>query len=181
MPIITQYYAIAFFEPVSKHDCAVGAVQAQIEFSKLAFPNRVSLAANMKIREYTSSDLEVLRMIHVRQSFDYKFPDLENPLFVSKLVLEDGEGAIAMASLARLTCEIYLLTDPFYSSPRERLKNLITLHLAAQRDLFQRGLEDAHAWLPPKIARRFGRRLMKLGWTRDDKWTPFSIRFSHDD
>ena len=130
----------------------------------------------MKIREYTSSDLEVLRMIHVRQSFDYKFPDLENPLFVSKLVLEDGEGGIAMASLARLTCEIYLLADPFRSSPRERLKHLISLHLAAQRDLVQRGLEDAHAWLPPKIARRFGRRLVKLGWTRDDKWTPFSIR-----
>ncbi len=130
----------------------------------------------MKIREYTSSDLEVLRMIHVRQSFDYKFPDLQSPLFVSKLVLENGEGGIAMAALARLTCEIYLLTDPIQSSPRERLNNLITLHLAVRRDLIQRGLEDAHAWLPPKIARRFGRRLMKLGWTRDDKWTPFSIR-----
>jgi hypothetical protein len=130
----------------------------------------------MKIREYTSSDLEVLRMIHVKQSFDYNFPDLENPLFVSKLVLEDEEGGIAMAALARLTCEIYLLTDPICSSPRERLENLITLHLAAQHDLTRRGLEDAHAWLPPKIARRFGRRLTELGWTRDDKWTPFSIR-----
>jgi hypothetical protein len=130
----------------------------------------------MKIREYTSSDLEVLRMIHLRQAFDYKFPDLENPLFVSKLILEDGLGGIAMASLARLTCEIYLLADPFHSSPRERLENLITLQLAARRDLVQRGLEDAHAWVPPKISRRFGRRLMKLGWARDDKWTPFSIR-----
>jgi hypothetical protein len=176
LPIITQFYVIAFFKPVHKHDYAVAVVQAHIEFSKIAFPNLVSLAANMKIREYTPLDLEVLKMIHVRQSFDYKFPDLANPLFVSKLVLEDGEGGIAMASLARLTCEIYLLTDPFHSSPRERLKNLITLHLAAQGDLAQRGLEDAHAWLPPKIARRFGRRLTKLGWTRDDKWTPFSIR-----
>ena len=176
MPTITPSSVIAFFEPLRKRDCASRALQAHIELLELATLDSLLLAPYMKIREYTASDLEALRMIHVRQSFDYKFPDLENPLFVSKLVLEDGEGGVAMAALARLTCEIYLLTDPIRSSPRERLNNLVTLHLAAQRDLVQRGLEDAHAWLPPKIARRFGRRLIKLGWTRDDKWTPFSIR-----
>ena len=41
---------------------------------------------------------------------------------------------------------------------------------------FARGLEDAHAWLPPRVAKRFGRRLEAIGWTRDDKWTPYSKR-----
>lgn len=132
----------------------------------------------MKIREYNESDLAVLKAIHTRQNFDYKFPNLEDPLFVSKLILEDAQGQIAMASLARLTCEIYLLADPQHSTPRERLRNLLSLHQAAECDLQRRGLEDAHAWLPPRIAERFGRRLAQLGWTRDDSWTPFSKRLT---
>lgn len=130
----------------------------------------------MKVREYSPTDLEALRKIHARQSFKYEFPDLENPLFVSKLIQEDAQGQITMGALARITCEIYLLADPEYDTPRQRLRNLISLHCAAKSDLLRRGLEDAHAWLPPKIARRFGCRLHQLGWVRDDAWTPYSIR-----
>jgi hypothetical protein len=130
----------------------------------------------MKIREYNPSDIEALKKMHAGQSFDYQFPELENPLFISKLVQEDSPGEITMAALARLTCEIYLLADPAHSNPQERLRNIVALHHVAEKDLLQRGLEDAHAWLPPPIARRFGRRLTQLGWTRDDNWTPYSIR-----
>ncbi|HTV60373.1 MAG TPA: hypothetical protein VMJ93_15985 [Verrucomicrobiae bacterium] len=146
----------------------------------------------MLIREYSPADLDALRRIHARQGFDYAFPDLADPLFVSKLVVEDEAGRVAMASLARLTCEIYLLAEPgegncgkrgdapvdrsgsaLKNSPRERYARLLALHRAAERDLLARGLEDAHAWLPPPIARRFGRRLESLGWIRDDSWTPY--------
>ncbi len=130
----------------------------------------------MKIRPYTEADLEALKQIHARQEFDYEFPDPANPIFVSKLVLEDDAGRIAMASLARLTCEIYLLADPPAGTPRERYARLLALHAVAERDAFARGLEDAHAWLPPRIACRFGRRLQALGWVRDDVWTPYSKR-----
>ena len=130
----------------------------------------------MNVREYSLSDLDALRNIHARQSFDYQFPDLENPLFVSKLIQEDTKGQITMGALARVTCEIYLLADPDRDTPRQRLTNLISLHSAAASDLLRKGLEDAYAWIPPKIARRFGRRLTQLGWVRDDAWTPYSIR-----
>ncbi|HMD40586.1 MAG TPA: hypothetical protein VKH15_14975, partial [Candidatus Acidoferrum sp.] len=65
----------------------------------------------MRIREYTEADMGSLRRIHGRQGFDYAFPDLSDPIFVSKLVLEDDAGQVVMASLARLTCEMYLLLD----------------------------------------------------------------------
>ena len=130
----------------------------------------------MNIRAYTESDLSALKQIHSAQNFDYPFPDLTNPLFVSKLVLADDVGQIAMAALARVTCEIYLLADPLHGTARGRYANLLALHHAAEKDLRTKGLEDAHAWLPPKIASRFGRRLTQLGWTRDDVWTPYSIR-----
>jgi hypothetical protein len=160
----------------------------------------------MLIRQYTPADLDALRRMHARQGFDYAFPDLADPIFVSKLVVEDDDGHAVMASLARLTCEMYLLVDrddretnrsagilPAISaapteiqqrqleagatkraaSARQRYEWLLALHAAGERDLVARGLDDAHAWLPPPIARRFGRRLEALGWVRDDAWTPF--------
>ena len=123
----------------------------------------------MRIREDTEADLEPLRRIHARQGFDYAFPDLRDPIFVSKLVLEDDAGQVVMASLVRLTCEMYLLMDRDASesssagSPQERFARMLALHQAGERDLRARRLDDAHAWLPPPIAKRFGRRLTRLG------------------
>ena len=130
----------------------------------------------MKIREYTEADLDALRRMHARQGFDYDFPDIADPIFVSKLVAEDDAGRVAMASLARVTCEMYLLADPQAGTPRDRYARLLALHDAGRRDLLARGLDDAHAWLPPPIAKRFGRRLAALGWVRDDAWTPYCRR-----
>lgn len=157
----------------------------------------------MRIRPYTDADLDVLCRAHASQGFDYPFPDLRDPIFVSKLVLEDDAGRVAMASLARLTCEMYLLVDrgvvrkdesaadsgaerrrergglarsAAARDSRERYARMLALHAACERDLLARGLDDAHAWLPPSIARRFGRRLEALGWIRDDAWTPYCFR-----
>ncbi len=43
----------------------------------------------MRIREYTPADFDALRRMHAAQGFGYPLPDLDSPLFVSKLVLED--------------------------------------------------------------------------------------------
>jgi hypothetical protein len=143
----------------------------------------------MQVREYKESDLEQLKAIHATQGFDYAFPDLGNPLFVTKVVLTDADadenrrqdaGATAIANekilaaaFLRLTAETYLLLDPSAGTPRERWQSLLALHAATHRDAWHRGLEDVHAWLPPPIAQKFGRRLQRLGWIRDDAWTPY--------
>jgi hypothetical protein len=159
----------------------------------------------MLVREYRDSDLAQLRAIHAAQGFDYALPDLSNPLFVTKLILTQGEadspvaaqlypessrgnaappladspqsdavrGAIVGAAFLRLTAEAYLLLDPRAGTPRQRWQWLLALHAAAERDAWQRGLEDVHAWLPPPIAKKFGKRLAHLGWQRDDTWTPY--------
>ncbi len=80
------------------------------------------------------------------------------------------------ASLLRLTAEAYLLLDPRAGTPRERWQWLLALHAAAEHDAWQRGLEDVHAWLPPPIAKKFGKRIARLGWLRDDAWTPYCKR-----
>jgi hypothetical protein len=146
----------------------------------------------MQIREYQERDLDALRAIHAAQGFDYALPDLRNPLFVTKLVLsgagpaqqnevrqlEAGDTKILGAAFLRLTAEAYLLLDPRAGTPRERWQWLLALHAAAERDAWQRGLEDVHAWLPPPIAGKFGKRIQRLGWLRDDAWTPYCRRLS---
>jgi hypothetical protein len=131
----------------------------------------------MLVREYSAGDLDSLRRIHARQSFDYAFPNLSDPIFVSKLVVEDDSAKVIAASLARLTCEMYLFLDPSVGFAQSRFAALTELHKAGECDLVNRGLEDAHAWLPPRIARRFGRRLEDFGWVRDDGWTPYCKKF----
>lgn len=186
----------------------------------------------MLVREYSESDLEALRAIHAAQGFNYALPDLQNPLFVTKLVLSDvnvapslspessgadsavgsssaaagaqypaplrqgfndaelsaermpssaetvakSSGRILGAAFLRLTAEAYLLLDPQAGTPRGRWQWLLALHEAARRDAWQRGLEDVHAWLPPPIAQKFGHRLERLGWRRDDSWRPYCKR-----
>jgi len=82
------------------------------------------------------------------------------------------------AVLLRLTAEAYLLLDPRVGTPRERWQWLLALQAAAERDAWQRGLEDVHAWLPPPIAQKFGKRIQRLGWLRDDAWTPYCKRLN---
>lgn len=163
----------------------------------------------MRIREYTPADFEALRHMHVAQGFGYPFPDIESPLFVSKLVLEvedelegslreneNAEGReeahrnsppetsaaprrsrIAMAVLLRLTAETYLLHDPAAGTPRLRWQRFLALHEAARTSAAERGVDDVQAFLPPRVARAFGRRLARLGWTHDP-WPCFSRRVS---
>lgn len=131
------------------------------------------------VREYKDTDLDALRHMHALQNFAYPFPDIADPIFISKLIVEDGSGRQVMASLARLTCEMYLLMDPHAGTPRDRLARLLALHAVGERDLIGRGLDDAHAWLPPQVAKRFGRRLAALGWIRDDTWPPYCRKLNH--
>jgi hypothetical protein len=139
----------------------------------------------MFVRTYEEKDLDVLRRIHAAQGFGYAFPDLANPLFLTKLVLEESreeareakpEPSIVGAALLRLTAEAYLLLDPQTGTPRQRWEWLLGLHAATEQEALRRGLEDVHAWLPPEIAAKFGKRLTKLGWIRDDTWTPYCKR-----
>jgi len=150
----------------------------------------------VRIREYSPSDLETLRRMHAAQGFGYPLPDLESPLFLSKLVLEDdsdGEDAdsgreeahqnsprarssrVTMAILQRLTAETYLLHDPAAGTPRSRWQSFLVIHDAARSAAASHGLDDVQAFLPPRVARAFGRRLARLGWTQDP-WPCFSRR-----
>jgi hypothetical protein len=126
----------------------------------------------MQVRGYTEADLESLRAMHAAQGFGYAFPDLADPLFLVRSVLEE-ENRPRMAAFLRLTAEAYLLANPGEGSPRQRWRWLLALHEAVRREAAARGLADVQAFLPPRLARAFGRRLGLLGWRRDP-WTCYT-------
>lgn len=109
----------------------------------------------MLIRPYTDADFDALRLAHASQGFAYPFPDLRDPIFVSKLVLEGDAGQVVMASLARLTCELYLLMDRDASesssagNPQERFARLLALHQAGEKDLLARWTTRTHGCRRP--------------------------------
>ena len=129
----------------------------------------------MQIRAYTDADLDALKRLHAAQGFDYPFPQVADPIYLTRLVVEDDKQRLVMASLVRLTSEVYLLHDPDVNTPRERFKHVLALHRATEQDAWRRGLQDAHAFLPPQVESSFGRRLRRLGWVRDP-WASYCKR-----
>jgi hypothetical protein len=120
----------------------------------------------MQVRAYTDADLEALRAMHAAQGFAYAFPNLADPLFLVRSVVEE-EGRPRMAAFLRLTAEAYLLANPCEGSPRRRWRWLLALHESVRQEAAARGLADVQAFLPPRVTRAFGRRLGSLGWRRD--------------
>ena len=126
----------------------------------------------MQVRAYTEGDLEAVRAMHAAQGFGYAYPDLADPLFLVRSVIEE-DGRPRMAAFLRLTAEAYLIADPREGSPRQRWRWLLALHEAVRQQAAARGLADVQAFLPPRVARAFGRRLAALGWPQDP-WTCYT-------
>jgi len=120
----------------------------------------------MLVRAYTDADFDALRAMHAAQGFAYELPDPADPLFLVRAVLEENNRP-RMAAFLRLTAETYLLADPRDGAPRQRWQWLLALHEATRQAAAAHGLADVQAFLPPPVARAFGRRLEKLGWRRD--------------
>lgn len=124
------------------------------------------------IRPFKVEDSAALKYMFMKQGFEYQCPDFGDPGLLSKTVLETN-GKVSMAILARLTAEAYFLIDPEVGTPQEKWEAFKELHEASRLDCYARGLDDFSCWLPPRIAKPFGRRLMRLGWG-NNKWPSFS-------
>ena len=128
----------------------------------------------MQIRELRPDDEARLRELFAAQHFDYQFPELGSPEFLTTVVICDDESRIVSCVAARRTVELFLLTDPAWGTPRWRMEALRLAHQVMHAKLKAVGIRDVHAWLPPEIAKTFGRRLMRcFGWRRQ-LWPSFS-------
>lgn len=123
------------------------------------------------IRDFRSADLSALQAMYQAQGIDYRFPDLTDPIFATKLVLEDG-GTVRMALAARVTTEMFYLRDPKAADAKTQWEWFQELHRAMEIALWRRGADDAHCWIPPQL-KTFGKRLEQLGWVKET-WPGYS-------
>lgn len=127
----------------------------------------------MMVRPFHPDDLSQLEKLYREQGFAYDFPNLHDPLIHIKLVGE-VDGKIVNAAFCKLVGEIYFLADRNAGTPRQKFDNFVVLHDAGCEAAYrQGGLTEIAAWVPPQIAKPFGRRLMRLGWQKP-LWTCFS-------
>jgi hypothetical protein len=121
-------------------------------------------------------DRAMIESWHKASGFDYELPDFKKEAFASAKVIE-SDGKPVAAALARLTVEIYGFCDPEFDVPVLRLEALKILHREISEELKAKRIKTAHAWLPPEIAKSFGRKLLKLfRWTRPHPGWPCYVK-----
>lgn len=128
------------------------------------------------IREYERRDFEAVKKIHESTQLDYKFPNLNDPLFVITKVYEHEDGVIRACGGLYLQVETYLWLDKSnWATPEHKLSVLQALQIEGFTEAAIKGLKCAVLWLPPHME-RFGDRLVSdLGWSRDrNDWISYS-------
>jgi hypothetical protein len=113
------------------------------------------------IRNYTPEDSYKLQEIHRKTGLDYRFPDLESPLFFVKKVAEDESG-IRGAAVLKICVETMLLLGDGH--PKERFEIIKSLQDAVCAEAYMKGLGEIYADVP-EIG--FDKRLRQLGWEKD--------------
>jgi hypothetical protein len=129
----------------------------------------------MKVRDLNFLDWPTIQRWHERSGFNYPLPSLDQEAFAAAHIVHSGAQPVG-AALARVTVEIYGFCDPDWGTPAMRLEVLRLLHVSIEKEMKKQKIRTAHAWLPPQLAKSFGRKLVKFfGWySPDPSWPCFS-------
>lgn len=122
----------------------------------------------METRPLVESDLPTIEAMHNALGFDYRMPNLSDPLFVVKMVGVE-KGQVVSAFALKLCAEVYLWVDP-NTSLKLRYNAIRELSKVCYAAAWTLGLDCLVAWLPPSIPPAFCKLLTKLGWSRARNW-----------
>lgn len=124
------------------------------------------------IRDYQKRDEEALRAIHEASGFDYKWLDLDDPLFIVRKTVEE-DGKTVQGLLVKLHGEVYLFVDSAWATPEERWAKLVELTDAAKLAAWEKGLDSLVCVVPPEIVESFEKRLIQIGMIKTRPWPRF--------
>jgi hypothetical protein len=129
---------------------------------------------NISIRDYTPNDFEAVKAIHESTQIDYKFPDINSPLFLVKRVVEK-DGVVVAAGGLMIQVETYLWASPEpWADPQTKMNAIEAMTESGMHEAWTRGIDCACMWLPPGME-SFGRHLKVLGFIPDrDGWQSYS-------
>lgn len=127
----------------------------------------------MKVRELRSEDAEKLKSIYVKRGLAEYFPNLNDALFLTKLVLVDDQDIPRIAGALRLEANSYVFVDPGWGTPLERWQAFLEIHKAVTEEASLKGLDQLTCQVPPQLEKGFGKRIMRLGWNKL-LWTTYA-------
>lgn len=125
----------------------------------------------MIIRNAKEEDLEEIKKLYEMQGFDYPFPNLNEPLFAIKKVVEK-DGKIIGAGVIKLQGEAYLFLNP-NDSAKSKVQMMNELNDDICLESWKIGLDQISAWIPTEIEGKFKKRLTKMGWIKS-KWNSWT-------
>lgn len=129
----------------------------------------------MMTRGLRDSDIPILRAAHEASGFGYEFPDLRGRNMEAVMVVADENDQPLIAIAAERILQAYLLI-PGEMHPAAKMRGIKLLHEMFAPVLREKGYTSLDSFLPPGIAKSFGRRLIRsLGWKAN--WPSFTRRF----
>ena len=127
----------------------------------------------MTVRPLKLSDIPILRAMAEESGFPY--PDLESGRAVEVHVVADDEDRPVMAAAAAPILEMYLWCGDF-RRPLAEVFAVRLLHESMAESLKAKGWSEVNAFIPPRLAVKFGRRLERtFGWRPN--WPSWARRF----
>ncbi len=142
------------------------------------------MSNKLTTRDWIDADMATLENFHEQMQPGYVFPfqkPLETedgkdqyPLFFIRRVVLDEHGNIVGAATLKLVSEAFLWLPPSIPAPT-RTKAVILLNQELAEKAIASGLEEASAWISPRIVKCFRSVLKKLGW-RKCPWSNWSIK-----
>lgn len=127
----------------------------------------------MTTRLYREADRPALERMAAASGFPYC--ELTDPLVESVIVVVDDADQLILGVASRRIPELYAWMD----KDRPTLIKLAALrkaHDAMAHELRAKGYSEATAFLPPRICKKFGERLVRIfGWKPN--WNSFAVHF----
>lgn len=122
----------------------------------------------MKVRDYEPTDETTVKQLHKDMGMDYRFPNLEDPLFVVRKVFVYPDGKIVGTEFLKLQAEAYLMLSCDLDAVS---KTRVIAHLSreTEREAYDQGIDTLVAYIPEDISTKFTKRLELLGWSKARK------------
>ncbi len=126
----------------------------------------------MTTRALNPSDIPVLTKLSAESGFPYV--NLRDPLIEAVQIVQDEHGNVVAAAAAKRITELYLWSAT--DDPMVKLHAIRLLHCAMAEELRKLGYTESNCFVPPKLTKSFGRRLIRtFGWIKN--WESFAVRF----
>lgn len=109
-----------------------------------------------------------MRELHRRTQYEFRLPEVLEAAFV----MEENGRIVGMAAAERCA-HVFVVIDPEWGSPHQKMDLIESFHSPLAADLLSRGIQYVFTFVEPKF-RRYVRRLQNLGWA-ERIWTCLSI------